>query len=258
MKHSSIYSGVVYHQRRVPVEHSFQYRLDLMYLDLDEVEHLPRRDLTFSLLGPSLFRFDRKNFCGNQNMNLKDAVLEKVSIMTELSFTGQEKVRVLTQCKVLGYSFNPVSLYYIFDELGEHWLAVMAEINNTPWDQRHQYACVVQNGEVKDEFLKAFHVSPFMSMNQTYKWFFSQPSEHLSVVMRNFEGSSDHCFEASLTLERKAWSHKNLWMSFFRVPFSTVKTISAIYWHAARLKIKGVTYHAPPSSSSIIGDSHVA
>ena len=246
---SSIYSGQVSHKRSQPIPHHFTYKLDLFYLDLDDIKNFPKRSLTFSLLGPSLFRFDRKDFYGNHEKDLRLSILNRVSELTGLEFLGNEKVKILTQCKVLGFCYNPVSFYYVFDSSGNKWLAVLAEINNTPWNQRHQYAFEVRQGKVDTTFLKNFHVSPFMSMKQIYRWMFSLPSGLLNIKMMNQDSKLGPCFVAQLNLVKKELNTINLWKSFFRVPMSTLKTLIAIYWNAAKLKLKGNPYYKPPFSN---------
>jgi hypothetical protein len=123
---TAIYEGTIAHARRVPRAHAFSYRLYMLYLDLDEVPRLGVRG------------FRREDILGDPSRDLAAEVKDRVE--RELGFRPEGPVRLLTHVRSLGYVFNPVSFYYCFDRAGERLEAVVAEITNTPWGERHAYA----------------------------------------------------------------------------------------------------------------------
>lgn len=133
-RHSAIYTGRVRHRRFRPVPHQFRYCLFMMYLDLDELPELFRGARLWSFERRNLAWFRRGDYFGDPALPLKQAVLQLVSEKTGRRPEGP--VRLLTHLRYFGYCFNPVSFYYCFDRDGKTLGAIVAEINNTPWNER--------------------------------------------------------------------------------------------------------------------------
>jgi DUF1365 family protein len=258
-----LYHGIVEHHRRAPVEHRFQYRLGLFYIDLDDLPSM--ENFMFGQQWYKPFRFCRSDYHRSEDGGLKNTVLETISLRTGRKMKGDERVMLLTQTRVLNFVFNPVSFYYVFDQDGK-WIAVMAEINNTPWKERFSYIFLVEDGpydtditEVMDEssqddlselkggvvdsrFQKEFHVSPFMQMDQEYHWNLHEPKQSLSIHMDNTDDENGHIFMADLQMQRKEFRAMSLLWLFICIPLAPMKTVLAIYWNALMLKLKGVPY----------------
>lgn len=215
----------------------------MIYLDLDEKPPLP--SWLFGLGRPALFSFMRKDYHRPELPELKKAVHLTLHEKAGLPLDRMGAVRVLTQPRTFGFSFNPVSFYYIYD-LDDQPLGVVAEINNTPWNERFSYGMAWNGEDLEASFSKDFHVSPFMPMDQLYHWRFSQPSESLRVHMENEDPREARLFSASLQLERRALSAKALTWCAIVHPFCTIKTLVAIYWHALVLKLKGAPFFEHP------------
>lgn len=229
---SAIYEGTVSHARRGPRTHAFAYRIYMLYLDLDE---LPA-------LGVKGFR--REDFLGDPATDLAGAVRDRVE--AALGFRPDGPVRLLTHVRSLGYTFNPVSFYYCFDRDGERLRAVVAEITNTPWGERHAYVLPAGEGGVDARFAKAFHVSPFFPMEQSYDWRLGVPGESLAVEMVNREKGAE-VFRARLALRRRALSPASLRRASLLQPLMAWKVHAAIYWQALRLWVKGTPFHVHPA-----------
>jgi DUF1365 family protein len=116
-------------------------------------------------------------------------------------------VRRLMHLRYVGYCMNPVSFYYCFSESGDRLEAIVAEITNTPWKERHQYVLAVgAGGRLKRfDFDKEFHVSPFLPMDMMYRWCFSELQERLIVNMQNFRHEGQIC-DATLALTQEPLS----------------------------------------------------
>jgi DUF1365 family protein len=214
----------------------------MLYLDLDELDELDTGRL-LAVNRPGLLSFRRQDYRGSAQRGLKDAVLDDVQ--SELGFRPDGPVRLLTQVRSLGYVFNPVSFYYCFAAGGRTLAAVVAEITNTPWNERHVYVVPAGANGAADSFDKAFHVSPFFPLNQLYDWRFSPPGERLSVEMKNIE-QGKLVFWASLRMKRRALTRANLWRVALLHPLMSWRVHLAIYWQAARLWLKRTPLFSHP------------
>ncbi|MEM7517415.1 MAG: DUF1365 domain-containing protein, partial [Planctomycetota bacterium] len=193
-RQSAIYRGRVTHVRSTPRPHRFSYRTTFLYLDLAELPHLFEGRLLWSFERRNLANFRRADYLGPTDVPLEQAVRDRVEKETGQRPTGP--IRLLTRVRRFGWVFNPVSFYYCFDATGEALEAVVAEITNTPWNERHAYVLQAESPDAELEqsarsvegrdfvFDKAFHVSPFFGMDQSYSWRLSRPEEKIGVWMR--------------------------------------------------------------------------
>jgi DUF1365 family protein len=233
---SCLFEGTVRHRRTQPAR-QFQHRLALAYLDLSELPDLLDGRLVSP--APGLVRFRRGDYHGDPAMPLDTAVRDTVQART--GQRPQGSIRLLTQLRNFGHCFNPVSFYYCLDDKDQHLEAVMAEVTNTPWGERHSY--VVPEG--RGRFGKALHVSPFMGMEHTYSCVAPLPDERASVsIQSQREGSS--VFEASLDLRRLELSPSSLRSFTRRYPLATIRVLGLIYLHAVGLRLAGAPVFAHP------------
>ncbi len=246
---SALYEGFVSHRRSQPAVHEFRYPVFMVWLNLAELEEFFARSPFWSLEKFNWASFRRRDFINPQIADLRTAVCEEIRLQTGESFSGE--IFLLTHVRYLGYCFNPVSFYYCFDNGKLAW--IVAEINNTPWNERFSYVlCCDGDKPVQAfEFDKIFHVSPFLPMNMRYQWQFSAPADQLSVFMRNLQqeqNQEQEIFNACLLLQRHEASRQNLNRMLLRYPAVTVKTVAGIYWQAFRLWLKGTPFHDHPTS----------
>lgn len=252
---SAMYWGMVRHRRYEPREHAFSFPMFMMYLDLAEIPRVFDRRLLWSARRPAPARFRRRDYFGDSATPLDDAVRTRVQAETGRRPTGP--IRLLTHLRYFGHCFNPVSFYYCFDDRGERVQAVMAEITNTPWKERHAYVLDACEGTGDDlrrrwRFVKSFHVSPFMPMDLGYDWTFSTPGERLFVHM-NLTRPDARVFDATLLLRRREITGLSLAGALARYPALTLQVAGRIHFEALRLWFKRVPVHPHPRRASKAG-----
>ncbi len=252
MSASAICESSVWHQRSVPRPHAFRYRLFLMYVDLDELPALFRGRWLWSACRPNLAWFRRADYLGPVDRPLREAVLDRVEAQLQHRPTGA--VRVLSHMRTFGYVFNPVTFYFCHGADGA-LEAVVAEITNTPWRERHAYVLDARGGEPARagsveliwRFAKAFHVSPFFGMKQVYEWHLRLSDERIEVQMTNFEGGRE-VFRAGLSCERCPITSASLARALVRHPLLALRMHAAIYWQAALLWAKRTPFFTHPKN----------
>ena len=246
---SRIYQGVLRHRRVSPRNHEFRYQVAMVYLCLDEVAELFDKQRFWSANGPALAEFRRSDFLGDQQISLQDEVRRRIYEETGESQSGP--IYLLANLRYFGYVMNPIACYYCFNDDETELEYVVAEVNNTPWDERHSYVLPGPGAGrwLRTAFDKQFHVSPFNPMNMRYHWRSNTPSKRLVLHMENNVGN-DKVFDATLSLTGQPMTASNMNKLLIRYPFMTVKVVLAIYWQALRLYLKGVPVHSHPENKT--------
>ncbi len=254
--HSSLYRGWVRHRRRSPAGNSFRYRLFMVYVDLAELPRVFDRSWLWSARRPALAWFRRKDYLGPVDLPLDEAVRARVEAETGQRPAGP--IRMLAHLRYFGHCMNPVTFYYCFDAAGERVRFIVAEINNTPWDERHAYvldadAARLEGGARRWQFGKSFHVSPFLPMDMDYDWRFDEPSRTLHVHMENWK-DGERVFEATLELARQPITASSLRRALLAYPFMTLRVVALIYWQALRLWLKRTPFFTHPAKLATRAD----
>ena len=235
---SALYVGTVMHARRSPASNVFRYPVYQWLVDPDELPELDRR---FRLFG-----WNRRNVTTWHDADHLDlpAYLDRNGI--ELGPGG--RLLCLTNLRVLGYVFNPVSFWWCYRADGE-LACIVAEINNT-FGERLPYLLTPANQQANGTRRvygtdKRIHVSPFMSMDQRYTWHFSEPRERLSVRIDVTEKGAQP-FHATLVARRVALTDASLRAALVRYPLMPARVTSLIHLQAVRLALKRVPFVPKP------------
>jgi len=242
-----IYQSQVMHQRMFKVAYRFRYRVFSVLLDIDRLDEVARSTWLFSRNRFNLFGFHDRDHLAGGHHDLR-AWAEQVLATQGIDGRGL-RIRLLCFPRILGMVFNPLSLWYCEDTDGRP-VAVIAEVRNT-FGERHCYllqpAANERRWPLRDDHAKEFHVSPFIDMQARYAFRLSQPGERLSVLIREF--SADRLMlVASQTGARKPFSSQGLLREALRVPFQTLKVVSAIHWQALKIWLRGAKFHSKPAA----------
>jgi DUF1365 family protein len=245
MSNSALYAGHVMHQRIAPRRHRLDYRLFLLLLDLDEIDSLSRRLRFFSRNRLNLLSFRDRDY------GIGDGTALRVQVERHLRAAGLAidggSIRLLTMPRMLGFAFNPLSIYFCHRPDGP-LVAILYEVNNT-FGQRHSYLLPVDPAAplpIRQNTAKKFHVSPFLSMEMTYAFRVMPPAEKLAIAITG-AGDNGTVLTAALAARRRPLTDAALLRAFVTYPLLTVKVVGGIMWEALNLWFKGVpVQHLPP------------
>jgi DUF1365 family protein len=249
---SAIYEGVVTHRRHATsatghVAHRFEHRLALPLLFLDEIEQFCSMHPLWSSRRLNVVWFRRADYLGDRTESL-DASVRNVAYAS-LGRRPKGRVALLGNLRTWGWLFNPVTIYYCFEEDSSEIDVLLLEVTSTPWHERHVY--VIDGRNLQHRFAKRMHVSPFLGMDQEYVMHWSVPDERLSVHLGNRQGE-ERILDASIAMQRRGSTRADLARLVWRIPQTYAVSLN-IYRQALRLIRKGAPFHprSRPSGGSM-------
>ena len=240
---SALYDGTVMHRRFAPRAHRLRYRLFQLLIDLDELPALDRGLRLFGYNRFALFSHDDRDHGAGVDGPLRgqiEALLARAGIDI-----GGGPIRLLAMPRVLGYVFNPLSLYYCHRPSGE-LAAVVLEVNNT-FGERHFYVAPAAGAVVRSACAKAFFVSPFMGMDMSYDFRLAEPGETAEVAILGRAANRAPLIFAHFAGRRRELTDAALLRAFFAHPLLTLKVVAAIHLEAAKLLAKGLRLQPKPT-----------
>ena len=246
----ALYVGRVMHQRLRPAKHRLRYRVFSLLLDVDALPALAKRLRLFSLNRFNLFSLHEADYGAGDGLGLRPHV-ERQLAAGGLATGGA--IRLLSMPRILGYAFNPLSVYYC-DHPDGGLQAILYEVNNT-FGQRHSYLIPVDPTEqdgarIAQHCEKQFHVSPFLGLDLRYDFRMEAPSpqrEGLAVGI-TVGDEAGPVLVARFDARRRELDDAALAAAFFTHPLLTLKVVVAIHFEALRLWVKGARFHACPAA----------
>ncbi|GAA6205611.1 MULTISPECIES: DUF1365 domain-containing protein [Thalassotalea] len=243
---SYIYLGEISHRRFSPKKHSFKYRLYMLAIDITDIEKQTNK---LGLLGSSWYHplhFVEKDYLPGEPYSLRQRITNKVRLLN--GYKDIEKIVMLVQVRCFGIYFSPANFYFCYDSSGK-CTQMLAEVSNTPWNERHYYLVDLSTNNEKVN-KKAFQVSPFMDLDMSYFWHVKPPCNKDSKLVIHIENKridsdkniNKKLFDASLVMNKKPLTKTNLTKVWCQLPVMTIKIVFSIYWQALRLFIKRIPF----------------
>ena len=239
IKNSYIYTGNVIHKRFKPKIHSFNYRVFSLLVDLSEINLLHKTLKIFSYNKLNIISFFDKDHGARDGSSLKDWVLD--NLKKNNIDTNDIKIKLLCYPRIFGYVFNPLSVFYIYDNKS-NLISIMHEVKNT-FGEQHVYIFKVNKNEnlVQQICKKKFHVSPFINMNCVYFFRILKPGNKISVII-DVQDPEGKILYASQDGIKSELNNASLIKSYLKHPLMTFKVIVAIHFEAFKLWIKKIKF----------------
>jgi DUF1365 family protein len=241
---SAIFVGRVTHRRKMPFRHELAYRVFSLLVDLDEVDELDARS--------RLFSHNRWNLLSlhDRDHGARDGSSMRLWVFRQLHRAGIDlsagHIEVLLFPRVLGYQFNPLTVWFCYGGDGS-LRAVLYEIHNT-FGQSHSHLIPVEGCEpLRHSFGKELHVSPFFDRDGAYTITLRPPGERYSISI-DYATVDEERLTATMVGSRREFTDRELLRAFLTHPLLTLKVISGIHWHALRILLKGGRYHPVPDA----------
>jgi uncharacterized protein len=235
---SAIYIGDIKHRRFAVKSHRFSYPLYMMWVDLNHPEQLNHVHSQLGTSGFKALKFKQTDYLVNDKKTPQPIVERAHQQLHALGVHDKfSHVYMLGQLRCLGIYFSPVNFYF-FGHNDVHFNYMIAEVSNTPWNERYYYLVPLEN---KVNFKKAFSVSPFMDLNMHYHWHIRQTAQSTLIHIANKQHDKV-LFDATLRLKRQPLSKQHITRLLARFPAMTWSIFKGIYFQALKLFMKKVPF----------------
>ena len=237
---SNIYNGTVIHKRFKPKEHFFKYSVFSLLIDLSELDFLDKQVRFFSYNKINLISFYDKDHGNRDGTSIIDWVKKNLN-QNNIS-SENVKIKLLCYPRILGYVFNPLSVFYVYNNQ-DKLITILYEVKNT-FGEQHTYIFKINNSEklLQHNCLKKFHVSPFIEMDCKYFFRTLTPDKKMSVVIDQYDNNDDKLLYASQDGYIADLKSSELLKSYIKHPLMTFKIIIAIHFEAFKLWSKGIKF----------------
>ena len=244
-----LYRGDVMHMRLRPFAHRFRYAVTTLLLDIDRLGETAARLRLFSVDRFNIVAFHRRDHGARDGSALRPWVEARLA---EAGRPAPARILLLSMPRLFGYAFNPLSVFFCYDAAGR-LESVVYEVKNTFGDQ-HPYALAAEpgaDGAVRHVQAKEFFVSPFIGMDQTYRFTLRPPGDRLSVRIKQHDAQGDYLI-ATQNGDAAPLTDAALARLALATPWATLKVIAAIHWQALRLFLKGAKFLGYPGEDRVV------
>lgn len=237
---AAVYEGAVTHRRFKPVNHHLRYRVFSFLLDLDALDRTAKDLRWFSHNRLNLFSFHDRDHGDGKSDDLAAYIR---AALINAGVDGGGRILALCYPRMLGYAFNPLTVYYCHDR-DNQLSAVIYEVSNT-FGGRHSYLIPINGAadRIEQSADKCFHVSPFIDMDMRYAFSLTRPVDNISVSIQTSDEEGP-VLNAAFKGDASILSDKKLSSLFIRYPLMTMKVIAGIHWEALKLALKGLRLRA--------------
>jgi hypothetical protein len=249
---SCLYECQVMHQRLAPKRYGLRHALFMLYIDLDEIDRCSQQLRLFSRNRWNLYSFrdaDHMPGCGHAGTSLKQR-LEQYLSSQGIRLGAAGRVHLLTLPRILGYVFNPISVYFCFERAGGAAVCAVAEVGNTFGEQKLYLLPAPQQHDARLFVLrvpKHFYVSPFSSLTLQFDFRLRVPEQQLDIRVDDFDAER-RILRTGLRGRRRALRDARLLWFTLKYPLLTLQVIALIHWHALRLWLRGLSWHRKADS----------
>lgn len=257
----TLYEGQVMHARLKPFVHRFSYRVFSTLIDIDQLDALGRLSRLFSVNRFNVLSFHEKDHIDPRISSAGKGLRAYVdALCREAGLSAPRRVLLLAYPRVFGHAFNPISVYYAYQQTGA-LSAVIYEVRNT-FGERHAYVCPARPSDIspaglRQSCVKRLHVSPFIGMQGRYDFRIVPPGGELRLRILEHDETGP-ILAASFSAKAKSLTTANLVSALIRIPLLGLKVVGLIHFEALRLWLKGAIFHAspPPPPPASVASNH--
>jgi uncharacterized protein len=241
-----LYPGKVMHHRLKPFGHRFAYTVFSLLVDIDRLDEVRRVSWLLSVNRGNLVSFWEKDHVERGDETLR-AYADRLLAGAGLSKPAA-RILLLAYPRILGYAFNPISVYFAYDE-DDTLIALIYAVRNT-FGERHTYVAPVEDGDLSEAGIrqtrtKIFHVSPFIDMGTRYNFRILPPGRTVRLRIHETE-KGEALLSATFTGDAKNLGTAALSACLLKFPLMTWKIMAGIHWEALKLWLRGARFHRSP------------
>lgn len=238
-------NGVVWHKRYSPKVHQFSYKLNSWLINLKELAQLGNGSRIVNRSKMAIYRFKDKNYLRDSTGDLLLRIKSKfIDLGAALDDNVEPQFYLLGQLSNLGIYFSPLNLYFCY--IDEYCRYILAEVSNTPWNERYYYLLDPANPQIISK--KNFHVSPFFGLDQEYHWQFELTKQKINFKIDTYQEES-LVFSAGYNGSLSPIKKLNTRFKLIKSPFTVYKIMLGIYFEALRIALKKIPFVAHPNRS---------
>lgn len=234
-----LYDCNIWHRRLLPKKNSFTVSTFMFLVDLNEHAAQLSSGDTHSSLVRRLYSLRNEDHIDASARDLREKLRDYISTVSSELASRITNIKLLAHLRFLNFVFNPISVFYCFDQ-NQELLATVVEVENT-FRERKLYL-LDGDDKSKRSFNKEFYVSPFSSVDGQFEFAIDEPGDMLNLNV-TFSEKNQVTFEAGMRAKRLALTQKTLAVQTLKHPCSSLLAWLGIHLHALALYLKRFPYY---------------